>query len=161
MTDSVSKQSIHLATDHAGFALKESVREWLEAEGFTVVDHGSYALQAEDDFPDFISKAASVVSAEPTKHKAIIFGGSGQGEAMVANRFPSVRACVYYGGSEEIITLSRQHNDSNVLSIGARFVDEDTAKRVIWTWLHEPRLSDDKYQRRNQKIERITKQANL
>lgn len=149
---------IHLACDHAGFELKESVKHWLLAEGFTLVDQGATHLDGGDDFPDFIEKAAKAVSQKPGSSRAIIFGGSGQGEAMVANRFPFVRATVYYGGDETIITLSRQHNDANVLSIGARFVDEATAKRVIWTWLHEDFLTDEKYERRNRKIEQLTKE---
>jgi ribose 5-phosphate isomerase B len=148
---------IHLATDHAGFAHKELVREWLCAEGWKVVDHGAHTYDPQDDFPDFIMQAAAVVSQQPVESCAIIFGGSGQGEALLANRFAQVRAVVYYGGDESIPTLSRQHNDSNVLSIGARFVDIDTTKRVIWEWLHEPFLTDEKYARRNKKIEAVTK----
>jgi ribose 5-phosphate isomerase B len=148
---------IHLATDHAGFGHKQVVADWLRREGFVVVDHGAIVLDPKDDFPDFISKAAKRVS-EQSGDRAIIFGGSGQGEAMVANRFPRVRAAVYVGGDESLPALSRKHNDSNVLSIGARFVDINTTKRVIWDWLHTDPLVDPKYTRRNQKIEQITKQ---
>ena len=154
-------KKIHLATDHAGFDLKEAVRLWLQEEQFVVIDHGSFQMDSDDDFPDFISKAASAVSAAPADSLGIIFGGSGQGEAMLANRYAGVRAVVYYGGNEEIVTLSRRHNDSNILSIGARFVDCDTAKRIIWQWLNEQFLTDEKYQRRNQKIERLTKLQTL
>ncbi len=151
-----TKPTIHLATDHAGFELKGEVKRWLEENGYTVVDHGAHQYDALDDFPDYIKLAAEAVSKEPTT-RAIIFGGSGQGEAMVANRFPHVRTTVFYGGDEEIITLSRQHNDANVLSIGARFVSLETLKRILPTWLTEPHLADPKYERRNQKIERLTK----
>lgn len=156
--EQIHDHTVHLATDHAGLQLKNSVKLWLEGENFEVVDHGAHQLDEQDDFPDFIKKAAAAVSIAPATTRAIIFGGSGQGEAMVANRYPNVRATVYYGGNEEIITLSRAHNDANVLSIGARFVDEATAKKVIWDWLHAPFLTDPKYERRNQKIERITKE---
>ena len=149
--------TIHLATDHAGFSHKNVAKAWLEQHGYTVVDHGAYQLDSLDDFPDYVSKAAAAVSAEPARARAIIFGGSGQGEAMVANRYPHVRATVYYGGNAEIITLSRQHNDANILSIGARFVDEALMLEVLETWLQEDSLTDEKYERRNQKIERITK----
>lgn len=149
---------IHLATDHAGFEHKEAVVLWLKGEGYEVIDHGAMLLDGQDDFPDFISLAAAAVSKQPNSTKAIIFGGSGQGEAMVANRYPHVRAVVFYGGEESIPALSRQHNDSNILSIGARFVSIDKAKQVIWEWLHTETLKDDKYHRRNQKIETITKQ---
>jgi ribose 5-phosphate isomerase B len=148
--------TIHLATDHAGLAHKDVIKAWLQREGYDVTDHGAYHLDALDDFPDFIRPAAEAVSKDPTS-RAIIFGGSGQGEAMVANRFPHVRATVYYGGNQDIITLSRQHNDANILSIGTRFVKEHEAKEVIACWLKTSPLDDKKYERRNRKIERITK----
>ena len=150
---------IELATDHAGFAHKEAVRAWLREEGFTVHDHGAFQLDPADDFPDFIAPAAAAVSARPERHCAIIFGASGQGEAILANRFAKVRAAVFYGGPDEIVALSREHNDANVLSIGARFVDIDTCKRVIWEWLHTPALADPKYARRNRKLEAATHNA--
>ena len=151
-----TKPTIHLATDHAGLERKGEVLAWLEGRGYSVVDHGAHHFDASDDFPDFIKLAAEAVSKEPTS-RAIIFGGSGQGEAMVANRYPHVRATVFYGGDEEIIALSRQHNDANVLSIGARFVTLDTLTRILPIWLSEEVLADPKYERRNQKIERLTK----
>lgn len=155
---SVAPRCIHLATDHAGLAHKNAIRDWLIKEGFDVVDHGAKEEDPLDDYPDFIAKAAAAVSAAAASHVAIIFGGSGQGEAMMANRFSNVRASVYYGGTDEIIRLSRQHNDANVLSIGARFVLVDDAKRVIWDWLHTAALEDEKYTRRNHKIETYTRE---
>lgn len=149
---------VHLATDHAGFEHKEAVAAWLRGEGIDVIDHGACEYDALDDFPDFISLAAAAVSAAAGGERAVVFGGSGQGEAMMANRYPNVRATVFYGGDASIPALSRQHNDSNVLSIGARFADLDLTKQVIWDWLHTEVLSDEKYQRRNDKIEAITKQ---
>ncbi|MBY0538619.1 RpiB/LacA/LacB family sugar-phosphate isomerase [Patescibacteria group bacterium] len=146
-------RTIYVATDHAGFLHKEAVRDWLVAEGCTVLDVGAPMLDEGDDFPDYISVAANAVSQTPETAAAIIFGGSGQGEAMVANRFSGVRATVYYGGEESIIKLSREHNDANVLSIGARFVSIDEAKKVIWDWLHLPKGTDPKYHRRNLKID--------
>lgn len=147
---------IHLATDHAGLERKNEVATWLKEAGYMFVDHGAHQYDALDDFPDFIKLAAEAVSKDPTS-RAIIFGGSGQGEAMVANRYPHVRATVFYGGNEEIISLSRQHNDANVLSIGARFVTMETLARILPVWLTESVLSDAKYARRNQKIEHLTK----
>lgn len=153
----MTKPTIHLATDHAGFERKNEVAQWLEEAGYVVVDHGAHMHDELDDFPDYIKKAALEVSKEPTA-RAIIFGGSGQGEAMVANRFPHVRATVFYGGNEEIISLSREHNDANVLSIGARFVTFETLVRVLKKWLGTNFSHDSKYERRNQKIERLTKE---
>jgi ribose 5-phosphate isomerase B len=151
---------IHLATDHAGFAHKEAVLTWLRGEGYEVVDHGAFVENELDDFPDFISLAAAAVSKQP-EARAVVFGGSGQGEAIMANRFPGVRAVVYYGKEEQIPTLAREHNDANVLSIGARFVSVDETKKVIWEWLHHDALTDEKYRRRNEKIELITKEIRL
>lgn len=151
------KPTIHLAADHAGLERKDETKRWLEEEGYVVVDHGAHTFDAEDDFPDYIKKAAQAVSKDPIS-RAIIFGGSGQGEAMVANRFPHVRATVFYGGNEEIITLSREHNDANILSVGARFVSFETLERVLRIWLTTPVLENPKYERRNQKIEHITKE---
>ncbi len=158
MNTPISVFTIHVACDHAGFALKEVVKKWLIENRISIIDHGAPTFDESDDFPDFISKAAQAVSLNPSTARAIIFGGSGQGEAMVANRYPYVRATVYYGGDESIVKLSRQHNDANVLSLGAHFVDEETIKRVITLWLKEPFSQDEKYERRNQKIERITRQ---
>ncbi len=149
--------TIHIATDHAGFSLKTEVVAWLMGEGYEVVDHGAHHYDEEDDFPDFIEKAARVVSQKPHVTKAIIFGGSGQGEAMIANRFPHVRATVYYGGDERIVVLSREHNDANVLSIGARFVSLEETKRVIGIWLATSFDDQQKRERRNQKIETLTR----
>jgi len=147
--------TIHLATDHAGFEHKESVRPWLISEGFTIIDHGAYEYDAEDDFPIFIEQAGKAVLVGGEGHVGIIFGGSGQGEAIAANRIRGIRAGVYYGGPDEIVTLTRQHNNANLFSIGARFVPINEAKRVIWLWLHTDFSSDMKYARRNQQVETI------
>ncbi|MEZ4195150.1 MAG: RpiB/LacA/LacB family sugar-phosphate isomerase [Candidatus Paceibacterota bacterium] len=154
-----ARRTIHLATDHAGFAHKEAVKEWLlKSADYEVFDHGAKSFEPLDDFPDYIRLAVSAVSTNPESCLAIIFGGSGQGEAMVANRFPRVRATVYYGSNPEIIELSRAHNDANVLSIGARFVSLEETKEVITKWLMAEVLTDEKYQRRNKKIETITRE---
>lgn len=150
------KPTIHLATDHAGLHHKDAVKVWLEGEGFTIVDHGSFVLDPLDDFTDTVAHASREVSKAPQTCRGIIFGGSGQGEAMVANRFKGVRATVFYGGDNSIITLSREHNDANVLSIGARFVTVDESKEVIWTWLHTEFSAEEKYQRRNDEIDSLT-----
>jgi len=148
---------IHLATDHAGYAHKNAIADWLQGEGFTVVDHGATVFDPEDDFPDFIVKAAHAVAKAPATDRAIIFGGSGQGEAMLANRFPGVRATVLYSDNKEIVELGRAHNDANVLSIGARFISVDDTKKHVWSWLHAPGPTDQKYIRRDQKIDQLTR----
>ena len=148
---------IHLASDHAGLSHKEEIRLWLENSVYQVVDHGANLLHPLDDFTDFVSKAAKAVSDLPEESCAIIFGGSGQGEAMLANRYPRVRATVFYGGNHEIIRLSRMHNNANVLSFGSRFVTVEEVKDCILTWLSTPASENEKYKRRNEKIESLTK----
>src|SRR3989344_4130532 len=87
---------VYLATDHAGFELKEKVKEYLQKEGYEIEDCGAYEYDKSDDYPDFISKAAEKVSENP-QNAGIIFGNSGQGEAMVANKYKNVRAALFYG----------------------------------------------------------------
>lgn len=149
--------TIHLAADHAGLGHKEVLKSWLVTAGYQVIDHGASQHDPEDDFPDFIAPAAAAVSLAPETARAFIFGGSGNGEAIMANRYPGVRAVVYYGARPEIVTLSREHNDANILSIGARFVSEAELLEVAAAWLACERLSDPKYARRNQKIEHYTR----
>ena len=128
------KKIIYLATDHAGFEYKEKVKEILEnkfSENFEVIDCGAEEYNPADDYPDFISKAAEKISKNPENSLGIIFGGSGQGEAMVANRYKNVRATVYYGSETEILKLSKAHNNANILSIGARFVKEYDLEEIL------------------------------
>lgn len=146
---------IYLAADHAGFELKEKVKEFLQKEGDEVEDCGAHEFDKNDDYPDFISKAAEAVSKDPENVRAIIFGGSGQGEAILANKYKGVRAVVFYGGFRELIPLSREHNDSNVLSLGARFVKEDEALQAIKQWLTLPFPGDERHARRIEKINKI------
>ena len=130
----MDNNTIVLATDHAGFELKEAVKKSLLELGFEVKDFGALEYEPTDDYPDFINPAAKFIS-ENDNAMGIIFGGSGQGEAMAANRFKGVRAAVFYGGPSEIISLSRQHNNANILSIGSRFVDSKEAINLIKLWL--------------------------
>ena len=145
---------IHLATDHAGFELKEFIKRALIELGHEVEDHGAFEYEPGDDYPDYIKLAAQAVSENPDEERAIIFGGSGQGEAMVANRFPEVRATVYYHFNPEIIKLSRAHNNANILSIGARFVTKEEALESILFWLEIP-FDGGRHERRIEKIDQI------
>ena len=130
--------TIYLASDHAGYALKEAIKKHLQEQGLEVEDCGAFAFDADDDYPDFIIPAAKKVAQNPQEHRAIVLGGSGQGEAVAANKVPGVYAAHYYGGPLEIIELSRRHNDSNLLSLGARFIDKDLAFKAIDLWLRTP-----------------------
>jgi ribose 5-phosphate isomerase B len=158
-----------LASDHAGFTLKEAVKKFLEGKGYAVLDVGAHELVPGDDYPVYMIAAAMEVAKDlEGGTKAIIFGGTGQGEAMAANRLPGVRAAVWYGtaarrsdmtdsseAQPDIIKLSREHNDANVLSIGARFVNEEDAERAIEAWLETPFSGEEKYRRRNEEIDNI------
>ena len=142
---------IHVATDHAGLELKEKVKLYLSDLNYEVIDHGAYEYDALDDYPDFIFPCANAVSNDP-ESKGIILGGSGQGEAMAANRFKGVRAAVFYNGPDEIIKLSRQHNNANILSLGARFMSEEEMYKVIEVWLSTD-FESGRHQRRIEKLD--------
>ena len=142
---------IHLATDHAGLELKEKVKLYLSDLNYEVIDHGAYEYDALDDYPDFIFPCANAVSNDP-ESKGIILGGSGQGEAMAANRVKGVRAAVFYNGPDEIIKLSRQHNNANILSLGARFMSEEEMYKIIEVWLSTD-FESGRHQRRIEKLD--------
>lgn len=157
---------VFLATDHAGFALKERVKAflWSQAPAIYVHDFGPYVYDPQDDYPDTIQLAMlglqnKILHGDDAR--GIIFGGSGQGEAMCANRFQNIRATVYYGRGlraedgtvYDIIRLSREHNNANVLSIGARFVDTDKIMMAINQWLNTPFSEDERHTRRIEKID--------
>ena len=142
---------IHLATDHAGLELKEKVKLYLLNLDHEVIDHGAYEYDALDDYPDFIFPCANAVSNDP-ESKGIILGGSGQGEAMAANRVKGVRAAVFYNGPDKIIKLSRQHNNANILSLGARFMSEEKMYKIIEIWLSTD-FESGRHQRRIEKLD--------
>ncbi len=144
---------IYVGTDHAGFELKESLLPFLRAQGHEVEDMGAHSFEALDDYPDFIRPVAEAV-ARDQESRGIILGGSGQGEAMCANRVKGARAAVYYGGAVDIVILSREHNDANILSIGARFVENEEAREVVRVWLETPFSGEEKHTRRIGKIDK-------
>lgn len=129
--------NVYFGTDHAGFKLKNTLIKFVSSLGYVVVDYGACVYDKNDDFTDFVAQVAATISKERNS-RGIILGGSGQGEAMLANKFPNVRATVFYGGTDDIIRLSREHNDANILSLGARFLDEAKTKHVVEMWLALP-----------------------
>ena len=147
----MTNNRIVLATDHAGFKLKEAVKKSLLELGLEVKDFGALEYESTDDYPDFINPAAKFIS-ENDNTMGIIFGGSGQGEAMAANRFKGVRAAVFYDGPDEIINLSRLHNNANVLSFGSRFIDADRAIELIKKWL-SIEFEGGRHQKRIEKLD--------
>lgn len=143
---------IYLASDHAGYELKEALTPFLRERGLEVEDVGPTTLDPADDYPDYLLPMAAKV-AENKGSFGVGIGGSGQGEAIVANRIKGVRAAVYYGGNKQIVTLSREHNDANVLSLGARFISIDEAKEAVLLWLGTPFSGEERHIRRIKKID--------
>ena len=125
---------IALASDHAGFEYKEAIHEWLAAHGHAVKDFGTIS-NASVDYPDFIRPAAEAV-ARGECDRGIVLGGSGNGEAIVANKVRGVRCGLCW--SEESAHLNRQHNDANVLSLGQRMISRELALRIVEIWLTTP-----------------------
>ena len=143
---------IYTASDHVGFKLKEKLKKYLDNEGYEIKDFGSHKYNKLDDYPDFVIPLAKALSKDK-KFKGAILGKSGQGEAITATKVKGIRAVVYYGGNLNIIKLSRQHNDSNVLSLGAGFLSYQEAVKAVDLWLKTPFSNALRHKRRLGKIE--------
>jgi ribose 5-phosphate isomerase B len=157
------KKNVFIAADHAGFELKQELVPFLRDLGYEVKDFGAHEFDAEDDYPDFIAALAREISKGNGMTPGVIIGGSGQGEAMVANRFPHVRAVVFNGQYRaddnryvpEEVKTAREHNDANVLSLGARFLSEMEAKDAVKTFLTTAFSEDERHVRRLRKLAEI------
>jgi ribose 5-phosphate isomerase B len=125
---------IALGTDHAGFRYKEKVKAFLTELGHEMKDFGTFSEESVD-YPIFIRPAAEAV-ARGECDRGIVFGGSGNGEAMVANKVHGVRCALCW--NEEVARLSRQHNDANVLSLGQRVIAEDLVLKIVRVWIDTP-----------------------
>ncbi len=157
------KPKVYMGADHAGVLLKQELISFIKKLGYEVVDCGAYKFDMEDDYPDYISPVAKAVGLNPEHNIGIILGGSGQGEAVVANRYPNVRAMVFYGEPAlfpkyDIIKLGRFHNDSNILSLGARFLKLKEAKKAVEIWLGTNFSGEERHIRRIKKIEKISRE---
>jgi ribose 5-phosphate isomerase B len=141
---------IALGCDHAGFEYKEQIRMWLAEYGHEVKDFGTFSTEPVD-YPDFVRPAAVAV-ANGECERAIVLGGSGNGEAMVANRIRGVRCALCW--NEETARLGRAHNDANALSLGARMIPIDLALRIVEIWLDTP-FEGGRHIARIQKIDRF------
>jgi len=148
-----------IGSDHAGYELKEKLKEYLTELGFGLEDMGPYNFDPLDDYPDFIIPVAKGVAENLDENKGIIIGGSGQGEAIVANKVKGIRAAVYYGEQLGIVKLSRIHNDANILSLGARFLTEEKAKEAVKLWLETSFPGEERHKRRVEKIKKIETDA--
>ena len=143
---------IILSSDHAGYELKEKIKKYLTELDFEYEDMGPSSVDPKDDYPDFVIPVATKVVENLKENKGIVIGGSGQGEAIAANKIKGIRAAIYYGGSLDIVRLSRNHNDANILSLGARFLTEEEAKKAVKVWLETPFSGDERHKRRIKKI---------
>jgi ribose 5-phosphate isomerase B len=124
---------IYLASDHAGFELKETVKKYLLENGYTIEDMGTHSSDSVS-WAEYGAKAAANVSADPENAKGIIICGSGIGMSMVSNKFGNVRAALCH--DEYAAEMSRKHNNANVLNIGARAIDTETALKITHRWLN-------------------------
>lgn len=136
---------VYLGSDHAGFELKQHLIGWLKAAGHEAVDCGPEAYDADDDYPVFVLRAAARTAADPGS-LGIVIGGSGNGEAIAANKVKGIRAALAW--SDETAELGRAHNDANVISIGARMHDQDTATRFVRLFLETPYSKEERHARR-------------
>ena|SRR5579859_4534377 len=160
---------IALATDHAGFEKLKELEYYLESLGHECHNFGPARYNPGDDYPDFVSVAARAV-AKGEYQRGIVIGGDGEGETMTANRVKGVRCALYYGPAVpkspvdvtgrtshnplEIVRLSRMHNDSNILSLAARFLTLQEMKEVVKLWLEVPFSDEERHKRRIAKLDK-------
>jgi ribose 5-phosphate isomerase B len=159
---------IAVTTDHTGFEALQQLKRFLEVLGHECIDFGPKNLDESDDYPDFMFPAAQSV-AKGECEVGVIIGGSGQGEAMAANRVKGARCTLFYGPATakvaidaegntsqdpyEILRLSRQHNHANMLSLAARFLTLDEMKQAVQIWLQTAYSNEERHTRRVQKLD--------
>lgn len=146
---------VHIATDHAGLGFKDKLSKFLQDKDYEVVDHGAHEYDPNDDYPEFIISAAEAVAKDQSNGVSalgVVFGGSGNGEQIAANKVAGIRAALVW--NEATAKLAREHNDANVISIGARQHTEDEAMRLIEVFLGEPFSGEERHIRRIGQISR-------
>ena len=147
---------IYLAADHAGFELKEEVKFYLKQERYDIEDCGAYKIDSMDDYPDFVRAAALKVAQNPDSF-GIVFGKSGAGECIVANKIQGIRA--FLGINEENVLLAREHNDANIMSLGSDFISFKQAPGLINVFLKTPFSNEERHKRRIEKIRELEKNS--
>ena len=145
-------KKLYIGGDHAGFKLKEKLRPWLKLK-YDVEDVGPVKYNKQDDYPDFVIPLARKVTRNENS-RGIVIAGSGQGEAIVANKVKGIKAGLYHGGSPKIVNTGRAHDNINILCFGSRFVTEREAKRAIAIFLKTP-FEKGRHARRLKKVEKI------
>ena len=136
---------IHVGGDHAAYEMQRDLVTWLAQEGHEVVDHGPLEYDELDDYPVFVLRAAEAVAADPGS-LGIVLGGSGNGEQMAANKVRGIRAGLAY--NPELARLTREHNDAQVLSIGARMHTLEEGRAIVQAFLATPFSGAERHQRR-------------
>jgi ribose 5-phosphate isomerase B len=149
---------VYLGSDHAGFELKDHLLLWLEDHGHEPVDCGPLEYEPQDDYPVYVLRAAERVAADRDSF-GIVIGGSGNGEAMAANKVRGVRAAVVW--SEELATLARRHNDANIISIGARMHTVEEATGFVAVFLGTEFSGDERHVRRVAMLTRYEESGEL
>jgi len=141
---------IYIGADHKGFQLKETLKKFLKEQGYEVIDVGNDHYDENDDYPDFAKLVARAVSQDPLNRRGILICGSGIGMDIVANKFKGVRSALVSNPDQAY--LSRNDDDTNILSLAADFLNEEQTKKILTTWLATPFSGKEIYQRRLQKI---------
>ena len=141
---------IYLAGDHAGFELKKKIEEYLTKKKIKWIDLGPLEYNPKDDYPDFVMPLAKIISKKKNS-VGIVIAGSGQGEAIEINKIKGVRAALYHGGSSRIVKTGREHDNTNILCFGSRFVKESEAKKAINIFL-KTRFAKGRHERRVKKV---------
>ena len=143
--DRLPDMRVYLGSDHAGFELKEHLRGWLAEQGHEPVDCGAQRYDPDDDYPAFVIAAAQRTVSDPGS-RGVVIGGSGNGEAIAANKVVGVRTALVW--NDQIARLAREHNDANVISLGARMHTMEEATRFVEIFLRTPFSSDPRHMRR-------------
>ncbi len=149
---------IHIGTDHAGLDFKNTITQHLTQQGHQVTDHGAYEFNPEDDYPAFCIATAEAVMADEVdgnQSLGVVFGGSGNGEQIAANKVNGIRAALVW--NEDTAKLARQHNNANVISIGARQHTQEEALHLIDLFINEPFSGDERHVRRISQIKEYEK----
>jgi ribose 5-phosphate isomerase B len=161
---------VYFAADHAGFEMKQALLNFVRGElGHEVEDCGAFALDPADDYPAIIGVAAHKLSLDAKRgleSRVIVLGASGQGEAMAANRFAGVRCAIYYGAPAkeqvdaggkqlDMISSTREHNNANALSLGARFLSLEDAEAVVKKWLETSFSGEPRHARRIEALDQL------
>ena len=153
---------VHLGSDHAGLELKEHLLNWLADHGFEAVDHGPFVYDALDDYPVFCLRAAEAVAADwqdGEQTLGVVIGGSGNGEAIAANKVKGVRCALVW--SEETATLAREHNEANVVSVGGRMHTVEDMTRFVEVFLGTAYSGEERHTRRIGMLSDYEKTGNL